>query len=129
MVVEKEKDLKDSNCYLTMACMKHLKEDFDNDCYELTIMRWFRDNFISEEDINHYYEIAPTIVEMINNQKNSEKIYDEIYETVISKCIFAIKKRDYAFAYNNCKNSVLNLEKKYIKPEKPLTRVLTQVNK
>ena len=43
MVVEKEKDLKDPNCYLTMACMKHLKEDFDNDLAT--------DNLLNDDDI------------------------------------------------------------------------------
>lgn len=113
-----------SECYLTSACIAHLKNDFDNDCYELTIMRWFRDNFISQEDINHYYEVAPTIVEMINNSQNSDEIYENIYQEVISKSIYAIKKRDYKYAYNNCKNNVIKLENKYIKSNKAKTRVL-----
>lgn len=52
----------DIKCYLTSACMKYFQEKFDDNCYELTILRWFRDNFVSKEDIEHYYEVAPIIV-------------------------------------------------------------------
>ena len=41
----------DVKCYLTTACMKYFKENFDDNCYELTVLRWFRDNFVSAEDI------------------------------------------------------------------------------
>jgi len=53
----------DTSCYLTTACMKHFLDDFDDNCYELTVFRWFRDNFVSKEDIEHYYNIAPKIVD------------------------------------------------------------------
>ena len=45
------------HCYLTTACMKYFQENFDDNCYELTVLRWFRDNFVSKEDIEHYYEV------------------------------------------------------------------------
>ena len=44
----------DVKCYLTSACMKYFQEKFDDNCYELTVLRWFRDNFVSKEDIQHY---------------------------------------------------------------------------
>ena len=34
-------------CYLTTACMRHMQNKFDDNCYELTTLRWFRDNFVS----------------------------------------------------------------------------------
>lgn len=40
----------DIKCYLTTACMRHFKENFDDNCYELQVLRWFRDNFISERN-------------------------------------------------------------------------------
>lgn len=104
-------------CYLTTACMIHLQEDFDDNCPELMILRWFRDNFVSKEDIMHYYDVAPIIVEQINATSNSEKIYSWIYENVISKCVDAIKRCDYDFAYNRYKNSVLALEEQFLKPK------------
>ena len=66
----------DIKCYLTTACMRHLQDEFDDNCYELTILRWFRDSFVSKEDIEHYYEVAPIIVETINKEEQSGIIYD-----------------------------------------------------
>lgn len=106
-----------SGCYLTTACMMHLQEDFDDNCSELMTLRWFRDNFVSREDVIHYYDVAPIIVEKINAASDSKKIYSWIYENVISKCVDAIKNHDYDFAYNRYKNSVLVLEEQFLKPE------------
>ena len=106
-----------SGCYLTTACMTYLQENFDDNCNELMILRWFRDNFVNKEDILHYYNIAPEIVEKINANPESEKIYNWIYKNIISKCIEAIEKGDYEFAYNRYKNSVLILEKQFKDPE------------
>ena len=41
-------------CYLTTACMKHYMDEFDDNCYYLDILRWFRDNFESKEDKKQY---------------------------------------------------------------------------
>ena len=102
-----------SGCYLTSACMMYMQESFDDNCEELTILRWFRDKFVSKSDVKYYYEIAPTIVEKINNKENSASIYSRIYETVIAPCVNAIKNGDYDFAYTTYKESVLDLEKQY----------------
>jgi hypothetical protein len=106
----------DFKCYLTSACMKHMKENFDDNCEELTILRWFRDNFVSKEDIKHYYKTAPIIVESIEMIEKNDTIYNYIYENVIKVCVEAIKKGNYEFAYNRYKNSVLALEKQFAKP-------------
>lgn len=110
-------ELTDEGCYLTTACMRHQKDNFDDNCEELETLRWFRDNFVSEEDKKHYYETAPEIVRIINEQENSKEIYDNIYNYVISPCVKAIKKEDYLFAYNRYMGMVTNLEEKYLRPE------------
>ena len=51
-----------SGCYITSACMEHFQDEFDDNCHELTVLRWFRDNFVSDEDVELYYSLAPTIV-------------------------------------------------------------------
>ena len=104
----------DTKCYLTTACMNHFKEMFDDNCYELRVLRWFRDNYVTKEDIKYYYEIAPSIVESINNTEQSEKIYDYIYDNIVDACVEAIQKGDYDFAYNRYKNSILSLENVFI---------------
>ena len=42
--VEKSK----GGCYLTTACMKHQLEEFDDNCYELFMLRWLRDHIVSK---------------------------------------------------------------------------------
>lgn len=103
-------------CYLTTACMKHLPEQFNDNCYELTVLRWFRDNFVSQEDINYYYEVAPIIVESINSEEKSDIIYDYIYDNVIDYCILQIEQGNYDKAYNRYKNSIVILERQFTKP-------------
>lgn len=121
-----DKETTDVKCYLTTACMRHFQQNFDDNCEELVILRKFRDKFVNEEDIEHYYKIAPIIVEIINNTVNSDLIYKYIYENVVNPCIIAIKSNDYEFAYNRYKNSVLALEEKLARPvlEQRLIRVL-----
>lgn len=105
------------SCYLTSACMKHMKDNFDDNCEELTILRWFRDKFVSKEDIEHYYKTAPIIVEAIDEVEENDNIYDYIYDNVVNACVVAIKNGDYDFAYNRYKNSILALEEQFARPK------------
>ena len=106
-----------SGCYLTTACMNHLQEKFNDNCTELMILRWFRDNFVDKTDIKHYYNVAPIIVDKINSLPNNKKIYEWIYNNVVNPCVNAIKQKNYEFAYTRYKNSILALEEKFISPE------------
>ena len=112
------KETTDTQCYLTTACMRHFQDEFDDNCYELTILRWFRDNFVSKEDIALYYEVAPTIVENIDALEDNNKIYDYIYNHIVDACVKAIEKENYNFAYNRYKSSVLALNEQFGKKEK-----------
>ena len=130
------KERTDTSCYLTTACMRHKTEKFNDNCEELVILRWFRDKFVSKEDIEHYYKTAPIIVETINEIDNNNQIYNYIYENIISVCVDAIKKGDYTFAYSRYKNSILTLEEQFAKPklEARLVKILklknaTEINK
>ncbi len=121
------KETTDTQCYLTTACMRHFDENFDDAGYELTTLRWFRDTFVSKEDIEHYYKMAPYIVDGINSDPNSDIIYNYIYENVIDACVKAIEIGDYEFAYNRYKNSILVFEEEYAK--KPVYKRLAEVLK
>jgi len=117
--IEKFDDKKEESsgeCYLTTACMQHFNKDFDDNCYELTVLRWFRDNFVSKEDVKHYYKTAPIIVEAINNSSDSSLIYDYIYENVISYCIDEIETGNFDKAYKRYKSSVLSFEETLARP-------------
>ena len=122
----KQEKTSDSGCYLTTACMIHLQENFDDNCDELMILRWFRDNFVSQEDVQHYYDIAPIIVNKINSTPDNIKIYAWIYERIVQPCVASIKKGNYAFAYKRYKNSVLILEEQFLNSflEQPIQKKL-----
>lgn len=104
------------SCYLTTACMKHFRKKFDDNCYELTTLRWFRDKFVSKEDIEHYYKIAPIIVETIDKEEKSDIVYDYIYNNIVDYCVKQIENGNYDAAYSRYKNSVLTLEEQFVKP-------------
>lgn len=104
-----------SGCFLTTACLKHKETQFNDDCDELMTLRWFRDNYVSKEDIKYYYEIAPIIVEKLNFFKENDIVYDWIYNNVVLFCFNAIKKGNYELAYKKYKNSVLALENLILK--------------
>lgn len=108
-----DKGTESGGCYLTSACMQKYSEEFDDNCYELNLLRWFRDNYVSKDDIEHYYRVAPKIVSQIDQQKNCASIYRGIYEKVVCVCVKAIEERKYALAYAIYKQNVLRLEKEY----------------
>lgn len=121
-----DKSSTDTSCFLTTACMRHFASNFDDNCEELTILRKFRDKFVSREDIAHYYETAPIIVDAIDKIQDNDSIYNYIYENIVNACVTAIKKGDYDFAYNRYKNIVLILEEQFARPalEQRLVKVL-----
>ena len=125
--IDGEKESSSGSCYLTSACMKHMQECFDDNCEELTILRWFRDKFVSEEDINHYYKTAPMIVDSIDELEENDDIYNYIYINIVNACVIAIKNGDYDFAYNRYKNSILALEEQFVRPN--LTKKLLKTLK
>lgn len=118
------KEPTDVKCFLTTACMRHFLKEFDDNCYELTVLRWFRDNFVSREDIKHYYVIAPSIVDAINNNKDTNQIYDYIYDNVVDYCVKQIELGNYDVAYDRYKNSMLALENVFLK--QAVTRKLSK---
>ena len=119
----------DVKCFLTSACMEHFQENFDDNCYELRVLRWFRDNYVSEIDIKHYYEIAPIIVEAINQEVKENIIYNYIYDNVVDYCITQIENGNYKEAYNRYKNSILCFEEQFAKPflKQKFVKVLKKV--
>ena len=84
-------------CYLTTACMQHYKDDFNDNCYELNVLRWFRDSVVPHDDIEDYYKYAPQIVEGINANKYHKQYYDFIYHKVVVDCVHAIERKDFKF--------------------------------
>lgn len=74
-----------SLCFITSACCEY--RNLPDDCYELQLIRTFRDSFIrqqkyGQELIDNYYEIAPDIVEAINSNSEKEAIYNDIWKKI-----------------------------------------------
>lgn len=109
----------DKSCYLTTACLKHFSEHFDDNCHELTVLRWFRDRFVKPEDINLYYQMAPLIIEQIDSlpPQQQDDIYAYIYKNVVEACVSFIQNGQYDSAYERYMSSTLNLQKQFL----PLT--------
>lgn len=102
------------NCFLTSACLQNFQEKFVDNCYELTVLRWFRDNFVSKEDVLYYYQVAPSIVNSINKSEYKDNIYQYIYDEVVKYCVNKIENDEYDEAYSRYKIAVFALEERYL---------------
>ena len=90
-------------CFITSACMKHMQEVFDDHCFELEILRSYRDSYMKEhhpEEIERYYLMAPQIVSVIDKLEECEKIYQKIYEKMVLPSVKAVKRQEYEKAYH-----------------------------
>lgn len=106
------------SCYITTAvCDSFGKSD---DCYELTMFRNFRDNWLIKQSdgktlIEEYYNTAPDIVNKINSLDNKNEIYMNIWNEYLSNCLNYLENKQ----YNECKElyckMVVNLKRQYIK--------------
>lgn len=103
------------NYYLTTACMKHYMDEFDDNCYYLDILRWFRDTFVSKEDKKEYYEVAPKVVETLDSLENANEVYNQIYTKVIQVCVRLIEYGRYDEAYQIYKDNVLDLQNRFVR--------------
>ncbi len=84
-----KKKKKDDDCFITTACVKHF--GLDDNCYELQTLRKFRDEYLlvdkkRGDNVIHYYSIAPTIVELLNESKESKKHYKFIFNSIKDAC-------------------------------------------
>lgn len=116
-VVEKiDGNKSESSCYLTTACLKYHADCFDDNCHELTVLRWFRDKFVKPEDISIYYKMAPSIVSEINSLSNDQQdaVYCDIYNNVVVACVQFIEKGQYDLAYERYKKSIMALQKRFL---------------
>ena len=81
-------------CYITTAvCQTFGKPD---DCYELTLLRDYRDHYLSSlpggrEMIQEYYDVAPSVVKHISRRENADEIYRSIWDEYLSPCIRMIE--------------------------------------
>ncbi|MDD2435643.1 MAG: hypothetical protein PHO63_05285 [Bacilli bacterium] len=119
----------DPGCYFTTACMRHMQDSFNNNCEELRALNWFTDNFITKEEMEQYYQIAPLVVKAIENDSNRDVTYAYICENIINPCFVDIKTGDYENAYKRYKSCVMAFNEVYARKElqKKLVKVLRKV--
>lgn len=101
-------------CFITTAvCQNSGKAD---DCYELTTLRSFRDNWLAHTEdgpelIDKYYNIAPAIVTCMELTGGN---YDALNDKYIRPCVRDIENGDMLSCRNRYINMVRDLESKYL---------------
>ncbi len=110
---ESNRSKNDDSCFLTTSCVQY--KNLPDDCYELQVLRNFRDNYLSKfkEGITHlkeYYLIAPKIVNKINNHPEKKVILEYLYECLVIKSIILISENKKEEAFLNYKNITNHLK-------------------
>ena len=109
------REAKDSNCFITTACVKYY--GLSDECYQLKILRKFRDGYLSESPknkilIEQYYSIAPRLVKLLESDKNKKYLFDEIFARINLACA-AIEQKEFPKAKAIYKEAVLYLVRKF----------------
>lgn len=104
-------------CYITTAVCESLGKP--DDCYELELLRNYRDDFLIGENagrdvVKEYYNVAPTIVKRINKQDNAKDIYAGIWSEYLIPCIQLIEAKKLYDCKEVYSNMVYDLQKKYL---------------
>lgn len=114
---ESQKENESEGCFITTAvCDSFNKPD---DCYELTMFRHFRDNWLKnqpdgKELIKEYYNIAPKIVEKINRLVNAKEIYKSIWDNYLKICLYYLEQKNTKSCKKIYIDMVNNLKKIYL---------------
>ncbi|MCL4537512.1 MAG: hypothetical protein M1610_07975 [Nitrospirae bacterium] len=78
---------KAGGCFLTTACIK--TKGLPDNCQELNELRQFRDEYVRNlpngtQLIHEYYNIAPQIIAGINSSEDPMKVYEGLYEKLVT---------------------------------------------
>jgi hypothetical protein len=76
-------------CFITTACVKYY--GLSNNCYQLETLRKFRDTYLLNSSKNRvlvkqYYSIAPSIVKLIESDKNKRIFFRDIFNKINEAC-------------------------------------------
>ncbi|MHB0865463.1 MAG: CFI-box-CTERM domain-containing protein [Minisyncoccota bacterium] len=102
-------------CFLTTACVEYA--GLADDCHELTVLRSFRDNYIAHlvrgpAILAEYYEVAPALVQKIEQDANRETILSDIFATV-KKAVELIEGEKHTEAFNHYEAMFVDLKKRF----------------
>lgn len=112
----KRRSFSSGPCFLTSACVE--SKGLPDDCYELTILRAFRDGYMrslpsGNDDIVEYYNCAPAIVAAIKNSPDSKELFDRIYKELVVPCVELIEAGKNHEAYCKYKSYTRELRRTY----------------
>lgn len=111
------KNNSNSGCYLTTACT--VSRGLPDNCDELQTLRAFRDSYLAplpdgQAEIDHYYRLAPQIVDAIDRQTNREEIWNQVYQELIRPCVQMIHAQENERAHRLYKSYTQALFEKYL---------------
>ena len=110
-------DEKSSGCFITTAVCENFGKD--DDCYELTAFRNFRDGWLTAQPdgkalIAEYYAIAPAIVDRINRLPDAAQIYETLRTKYLAPCLNFIERGDNTACKRLYVEMVTSLKKKFL---------------
>jgi len=116
-VLEIEHGFKKNLCYITTAVCQGLNKG--DDCYELSLFREYRDNYLLQRSdgkqiVEAYYNVAPTIVKRIHLQGDAIFTFQWIWDTYLKPCILLIEQKEHEACKNLYYEMVSELEKKFL---------------
>ena len=96
--------------FLAEVCKRYLKEQYDENNHYLQLLKWFRDNLMTEEDKEEYYRTSPLIIAKINAMESCEGLYRILFTSVVQKCADLIEDGKCDEAYKVYKNCLYDVE-------------------
>lgn len=109
-------DVHSVDCFIITATCK--SRNLPDNCHELTVLRKFRDTYMSSNDemrneVKEYYFKAPIICHKIDELENSSELYEEIYQKYIKPAVNAVESGDNVRAHEIYSTMFLTLNEKY----------------
>jgi hypothetical protein len=119
-------------CLVTTACVTSM--GLPDDCYELRILRQFRDDYMRTRDhgdelVENYYELAPSVIAAIDARPDKAGIYREMF-VLVQNCVALIEASELEQAMRTYANIVLELKARFLSDssaeEKALEGILAE---
>ena len=112
-------DIRIVGCFITTACVNARHND-PNGEHILNVLRTYRDEYVRTLNeggrlLEHYYDIAPRIVDSINNRSNSSEIFEEIYAKHLVAAVVLIEFNRNDEALKIYSSLVSKLEEDYLR--------------
>lgn len=103
-------------CFITTAVCETMNKP--DDCYELTVFRRFRDEYMLKsmegiQLVEEYYRVAPSIVMLINMESDRKERYTEIWHKYLRVCLKDIENKSYQSCEKRYTRMVQTLKKNY----------------